>query len=209
MRERIKIKWWPCKNTGNHSKKIRVSIPKKLILDNHNLSVDTNADRCTTPIWCSRTDQRRRRRCLAPKLSSCTCHGTGCCFKPLPSELCCVWPLKLLLSCYWAFSGFVAVIFPLGWGSPVDDYWFQKHQLSGSTTVMKRGRDVIRNPDVLLQIDKGEAHPKTHVCFDKRKKYLGIFFYTSTSRIFCCRPLHRTSAVAAQSHRWHSFARRW
>ena len=53
----------------------------------------------------------------------------------------------------------------------------------------KRGRDVRRNHGVLLQIDKGEAHPKKHVCFDKRKKSLGIFFYTSTSQIFCCRSL--------------------
>ena len=55
--------------------------------------------------------------------------------------------------------------------------------------VTKRGRDVMRNPDVLLQIDKAEAHPKKHVCFDKRKKNLGIFFYTTTSRNFCSRPL--------------------
>ena len=47
-----------------------------------------------------------------------------------------------------------------GWFSPVDGYWFQKHQPSRPTTVTKRGRDVTRNPDVLLQIDKGEAHPK-------------------------------------------------
>ena len=70
-----------------HSKK------KKLILDNHNLSVDTNADRCTTLLWCY-TDQRRRRRCLAQKRSSCS--GTGSCSEPLPSEHCCVWPLKVL-----------------------------------------------------------------------------------------------------------------
>ena len=65
-------------------------------------------------------------------------------------------------------------------GSPVDGYWFQKHQPSRSTMVTKRGRDVIRNPDVLLQIDKGQAHPKKHVCFDKRKKHISDF---------CCRPL--------------------
>ena len=82
---------------------------KKLILDNHNLSVDTNAHRCTTLIMVFATDQRRIRRCLAPKRSS--CHGTGCCSQPLPSEHRCVCPLKVLLSCYWAFSGFMAVIF--------------------------------------------------------------------------------------------------
>ena len=53
----------------------------------------------------------------------------------------------------------------------------------------KRGRDVIRNPDVLLQIDKGEAHPKKARLLWQKKKKLGIFFYTSTSRIFGCRPL--------------------
>ena len=54
---------------------------KKISLHNHNLSVDTSADRCTTLIWCSRPDQRRRRRCLAPKISS--CRDTGCCSQPL------------------------------------------------------------------------------------------------------------------------------
>ena len=57
-------------------------------------------------------------------------------------------------------------------GSLVDGYWFQKHQPSRSTKVTKRGRDVglRRNPDALLQIDKGGPHPKKHVCFDKKKK---------------------------------------
>ena len=91
----------------------------------------------------------------------------------------------------WAFSGFVAVIFSetSRRSSPVDGYWFQKHQPSRSTTLTKRGRDVRWNPDALLQIDKRGAHPKKHVLFDKNKKSSGIFFYTSTSRTFCCRPL--------------------
>ena len=77
-----------------------------------NLSVDTNADRCKSLIWCSRSVQRRRRRCLAPKRSSCL--GSGCRSQPLPSKHRCVRPLKVLFSCYWAFSGFMAVIFQVG-----------------------------------------------------------------------------------------------
>ena len=75
-----------------------------------------------------------------------------------------------------------------GWSSLVDGYWFQKHQPSRPTTVTKRERVVIRNPDVLLQIDKGEAHPKKSTSALTKEK-IRNFLYTSTSRIFCCRPL--------------------
>ena len=95
-----------------------------------------------------------------------------------------------------------------GWGCPVDGYWFQKNQFSRSTTVTKRGRDVQGNPDALLQIDKERAYPKEHVCFHKKKKFrnflsahLGFFAVILWS-------LHRTSAVAVQSHRRLAFARR-
>ena len=70
---------------------------KKLILDKHNLSVDRNADRCMALMWCSHTDQRRR-RCLAPKQSSSS--GTGCCSQPLSSSHRCVRPFKVLLSSF-------------------------------------------------------------------------------------------------------------
>ena len=80
-------------------------------------------------------------------------------------------------------------VFYSGWSGPVDGYCFQKHQPSRPTTVTKRWRDVIWNPDVLLQIDKGEAHPKKARVLWQKKKNLGIFFYTSTSWIICCRPL--------------------
>ena len=53
----------------------------------------------------------------------------------------------------------------------------------------KPGRDERRNPDALLQIDKGGALSKKHVCFDKKKKSSGILFCTSTYRGFCCRLL--------------------
>ena len=78
-----------------------------------------------------------------------------------------------------------------GWpGSPVDSYWFQIHQLSRSTTVTisKRGRDVWGNPCALLQRDKEGGHPKSTSALTKRKKKFR-FFYTTTSWIFCCRPL--------------------
>ena len=100
-------------------KNIIIVHSKNMILDNHNLSVDTNAGRCKTLIWCPRTDQRRRRRCLAPKRSSCS--DTGCSSQPLPSKHRCVRRSKYFFSCYWAFSGFGGCYFS-GWGSPVDSF---------------------------------------------------------------------------------------
>ena len=73
-----------------------------------------------------------------------------------------------------------------GWSSPVDGFRFQKHQPSWPTTVTKRGRDVIRNLDVLLQIDKGEAHPKKARLLWQKKKMRNNYQHISE---FCCRPL--------------------
>ena len=167
----------------------------------HKLSVDTNADRCTTLIWCSHTDQRRRRRCLAPKrLSS----GTGCCSQLLPSEHRCVGSFKVLLSCYWAFFWLHDCYFS-GWGSPVNGYWFQIHHSHDRQRLRSdpRGRDVRRNPDALLQVDKQGTHPKEHVCFDKKKKkkvqefsfipaHLGFFSYSGKSSDW---PLHAEGRI--------------
>ena len=185
---------WPQKKCTRAAALVHSPFQKLMILDNHNLSQDTNADRCTTLRWCSRTDQRRRGRCWAPKRSS--CHDTGCCSQPLPCEQRCVGRSKyiflvtstsfLLLSIFRLYGCYFS-----GWGSPVDGYWFQKHQPSRWTTVTTRGRDVRRNPDAVLQIDKGGAHPKTHVCFDKNKtkKAREFSFIPAHFGLFCCRPL--------------------
>ena len=78
-----------------------------------------------------------------------------------------------------------------GWSSPVDGYWLQKHQPLRPTTVTKRGRDVIRNLDILLQIDKGEAHPKKARLLWQKKKKLGNFLLCQhiADSMFWCRPL--------------------
>ena len=82
------------------------------------------------------------------------------------------------------------------WDSPVNGYWFQKDQPSRLTMVTKRGRDAIRNPNILFQIDKGEAHPKKHVWFEKNRNFL---LYQHISDFLLSSSLHRTSAVAVQS----------
>ena len=96
-----------------------------------------------------------------------------------------------------------------GWGSRVGGLLISETSIiiSRSTTVTKRGRDERRNPDALLQIDKGGALSKMHVCFDK-KKFRNPLLYQHISGFLLSSSLHRTSAVAEQSHRRLAFARR-
>ena len=138
---------------------------------------------------CSRADQRRRRRCLAPKQTSWS--GTGCCSQPLPPEHRCVRLLKVLflLLCISRLHG----CYFSGWGSLVDSFLVSET----STFTIDNGDEARKGrttepwhfpPNGQMRSATANAHPKKHVCFDK-KKSSGIFFYTSTSRIFCCRPL--------------------
>ena len=98
-----------------------------------------------------------------------------------------------------------------GWpGSPVDSYWFQIHQPSRSTTVTisKRGRDVWGNPYALLQRDKEGGHPKSMSALTKRKEKVQVLLYHHILNFLLSSSLHRTGAVAVQSHRRLAFARR-
>ena len=94
-----------------------------------------------------------------------------------------------------------------GWGSRIGGLLISETSIFTIDNLTKRGRDKRRNPGALLQIDKGGALSKKHVCFDK-KKFRNPLLYQHISGFLLSSSLHRTSAVAMQSHRRLAFARR-
>ena len=69
-----------------------------------------------------------------------------------------------------------------GWGSWVGGLLISETSILTINIGDEAGKGR-RNPDALLQMDKGGALSKKHVCFDK-KKSSGILFCTSTYRGF-------------------------
>ena len=94
----------------------------------------------------------------------------------------------------------------LGWGSPVGSFLISET----STFTIDNGDEARKGcttepwhspPYRQRRRATVNVHPKKHVWFDK-KKSPAIFLYNSTSRIFLLSyALHRTRAVAEQSHR--------
>ena len=99
-----------------------------------------------------------------------------------------------------------------GWGSPVGSFLIS--EISTFTIdddeEARKGRttEPWRSPPSRQRRSTSvNVHPKKHVCFDK-KKVLEFSFCQHISDFLLSSSLHRTSAVAEQSHRRLAFARR-
>ena len=77
------------------------------------------------------------------------------------------------------------------------------------------GREERRNPDALLQIDKGGALSKKHVCFDKKKMFRNLLLYQHISGFFpvvlsashqcCCGAKSSASGLARRTWEWYMY----